>query len=126
MFIYFFHGASNNTLSLGITFVQYSKLISSRHIKYYLIYYISIIVEFPTPFKRKSLYEIKKDIFSEIRREVNKMRARIFDEARNMEASNSELVKQLEFARRLVDYTTPYIIVFEHVRWLVGIGEYID
>lgn len=63
-------------------------------------------------------------MFSEIRREVNKMRARIFDEARNMEASNSELVKQLEFARRLVDYMTPYIVVFEHVRWFVGIGEY--
>ncbi|KOX80925.1 Prominin-1-A [Melipona quadrifasciata] len=55
-------------------------------------------------------------------RNLNKMRARIFDEARNMEASNSELVKQLEFARHLVDYTTPYIIVFEHVRWLVAVG----
>lgn len=51
------------------------------------------------------------------------MRARIFDEARNMEASNSELVKQLEFARRLVDYMTPYIVVFEHIRWLIGIGQ---
>lgn len=59
---------------------------------------------------------------NQIRREVNKMRARIFDEARNMEASNSELVKQLEFARRLVDYMTPYIVVFEHIRWLIGIG----
>ncbi|XP_060822585.1 prominin-1-A [Bombus pascuorum] len=62
------------------------------------------------------------DVRNQIRREVNKMRARIFDEARNMEASNSELVKQLEFARHLMDYTTPYIIVFEHVRWLIGIG----
>ncbi|KAK9299815.1 hypothetical protein QLX08_007271 [Tetragonisca angustula] len=62
------------------------------------------------------------EIRNQIRREVNKMRARIFDEARNMEASNSELVKQLEFARHLVDYTTPYVIVFEHVRWLIGIG----
>lgn len=61
--------------------------------------------------------------FAEIRREVNRMRARIFDETRNMETSNSELVKQLEFVRRLVDYATPYIIVFEHVRWLIGIGE---
>lgn len=68
--------------------------------------------------------KIEKKIFSEIRREVNKMRARIFDEARSMEASNSELVKQLEFARRLMDYTTPYIVVFEHVRWLIGIGQY--
>ncbi|XP_017759094.1 PREDICTED: prominin-1-A-like [Eufriesea mexicana] len=62
------------------------------------------------------------EVRNQIRREVNRMRARIFDETRNMEASNSELVKQLEFARRLVDNATPYIIVFEHVRWLIGIG----
>ncbi|CAK9800795.1 Prom1 [Anthophora plagiata] len=60
------------------------------------------------------------EVRNQIRREVNKMRARIFDEARNMEASNSDLIKQLESARRLVDYVTPYIIIFEHIRWLIG------
>ncbi|KOC60262.1 Prominin-1-A, partial [Habropoda laboriosa] len=60
------------------------------------------------------------EVRNQIRREVTKMRARIFDEARNMEASNSELIKQLESARRLVDYATPYIIIFEHIRWLIG------
>ncbi|OAD55871.1 hypothetical protein WN48_04165, partial [Eufriesea mexicana] len=67
------------------------------------------------------IHRVFPRLFEEIRREVNRMRARIFDETRNMEASNSELVKQLEFARRLVDNATPYIIVFEHVRWLIGI-----
>ncbi|CAK9830567.1 prom1a [Anthophora retusa] len=60
------------------------------------------------------------EVRNQIRREVNKMRARIFDEARNMEASNSDLIKHLESARRLVDYVTPYIIIFEHIRWLIG------
>ncbi|XP_076245933.1 prominin [Calliopsis andreniformis] len=62
------------------------------------------------------------DIRNQIRREVNRMRARIFDEARNMEVSNTELVKKLEVARRMMDYATPYIVIFEHIRWLVGIG----
>ncbi|CAL7945606.1 unnamed protein product [Xylocopa violacea] len=59
---------------------------------------------------------------NEIRREVNKMRARIFDEARNIEETNSELAKQLESARRLKDHGTPYIIFFEQIRWLISIG----
>ncbi|XP_026674016.1 prominin-1-A isoform X1 [Ceratina calcarata] len=62
------------------------------------------------------------EVRNQIRREVNKMRARIFDESRNIEASNSELIKQIDFARSLMDYATPHISFFEHVRWLIGIG----
>ncbi|XP_076751251.1 prominin [Xylocopa sonorina] len=59
---------------------------------------------------------------NEIRREVNKMRARIFDEARNIEETNTELAKQLESARRLKDHGTPYIVFLEQIRWFIGIG----
>lgn len=62
------------------------------------------------------------EFLADIRREVNRMRARIFDEARNMEVSSTDLVKKLEVARRMMDYATPYIILFEHIRWLICIG----
>ncbi|KAG7190534.1 hypothetical protein KM043_006635 [Ampulex compressa] len=62
------------------------------------------------------------DARNQIRREINRARARIFDEARSMEASSSELSKQLESARKLADYAIPYVIEFEHARWYVGLG----
>ncbi|XP_076678629.1 prominin isoform X1 [Andrena cerasifolii] len=62
------------------------------------------------------------DIRNQIRRDVNIIRAKIFDEARNMEVSNSELREKLVVARHVVDDVMPYVIFFEHIRWFIGIG----
>ena len=59
---------------------------------------------------------------TEIRREINGVRAKIFDEARTIETSSSELSKQLESARNIANQVIPYITIFEQMRWFVGIG----
>lgn len=53
---------------------------------------------------------------------MNNVRARIFDEARTIETSSSELSKQVDSARKLVNHVLPYITNFEQLRWLAGIG----
>ncbi|KAL2726988.1 prominin-1-A [Vespula squamosa] len=66
------------------------------------------------------------DARNQIRREISSARARIFQKTRNMEASSTELSKQLKSARNIADYAIPYVIAFEQIRWLVGLGgEYL-
>ncbi|XP_066598795.1 prominin-1-like [Prorops nasuta] len=62
------------------------------------------------------------DARNQIRREINDARARIFEEARVMEASSSEISKQLESVRSVTYRTMPYIIEFERTMWYVGLG----
>nr|KAF7427424.1 hypothetical protein H0235_007118 [Vespula pensylvanica] len=62
------------------------------------------------------------DARNQIRREISSARARIFQKTRNMEASSTELSKQLKSARNIADYAIPYVIAFEQIRWLVGLG----
>lgn len=69
--------------------------------------------------KRENFYDI---LSAEIRREISGARARIFQKTRSMEASSTELSKQLKSARSIADYTIPYVIAFEQIRWLVGLG----
>lgn len=58
----------------------------------------------------------------EIRREIDAARARIVDQARDVETSSLELSKQLDLARSVADYAVPRVIAFERVRWIVGAG----
>ncbi|XP_043268745.1 prominin-1 isoform X2 [Venturia canescens] len=62
------------------------------------------------------------DVRNRVRREISSIRARIFDEARSIESSGSELTRHLESTRRLTNYVIPYITSFEQTRWLAGIG----
>lgn len=61
-------------------------------------------------------------LFAEIRREINGIRAKIFDEARGIETSSTGLSKQLDATRKIANQVIPYITIFEQMRWLVGIG----
>ncbi|XP_035722001.1 prominin-1-A-like isoform X1 [Vespa mandarinia] len=65
------------------------------------------------------------DARNQIRREISGARARIFQKTRNMEASSTELSKQLKSARSIADYAIPYVIAFEQIRWLVGLGTFL-
>ncbi|XP_043668422.1 prominin-1-A [Vespula pensylvanica] len=65
------------------------------------------------------------DARNQIRREISSARARIFQKTRNMEASSTELSKQLKSARNIADYAIPYVIAFEQIRWLVGLGTFL-
>ncbi|XP_051157182.1 prominin-2 isoform X2 [Leptopilina boulardi] len=66
---------------------------------------------------------ITLDARNQIRREINGIRAKIFDEARNIETSSTGLSKQLDSTRNIANQIIPYITVFEQMRWLVGIGS---
>ncbi|XP_043473897.1 prominin-1-A [Leptopilina heterotoma] len=65
---------------------------------------------------------ITLDARNQIRREINGIRAKIFDEARNIETSSTGLTKQLDSTRNIINQAIPYITIFEQIRWLVGVG----
>lgn len=68
--------------------------------------------------------KIKNKYFClEIRREINAARAKIFEETRSLESSNTEVTRQLDSLREIVNYVVPYISSFEQIRWLVGLGN---
>ncbi|KYN39478.1 Prominin-2, partial [Trachymyrmex septentrionalis] len=60
------------------------------------------------------------DARNQIRREINAARARIVDHTRTVENS-FELSKQLiDSVKNITDYVVPHVIVFEHIRWIIG------
>lgn len=61
--------------------------------------------------------------FSVMRREINVMRSRIFEETRDAETMSNELSKQLDSARRIINDVVPYLNIFEYFRWFVGLGK---
>nr|XP_031836191.1 uncharacterized protein LOC116428558 [Nomia melanderi] len=62
------------------------------------------------------------EIRNQIRREINRMRAKVFEESRSMEVSNSDFTKKLDSTRRIMDSVTPYVTTFDQIRWFVGLG----
>ncbi|XP_011505700.1 PREDICTED: prominin-2 [Ceratosolen solmsi marchali] len=57
-----------------------------------------------------------------IRREINTARAKVSDDTRIIEVSDSDISNQLEKAEKLSRQIVPYIRDFENRRWIVGFG----
>ncbi|KAK0083739.1 hypothetical protein PV325_008296 [Microctonus aethiopoides] len=59
---------------------------------------------------------------NQIRREINGIRRKIFEETRDLDTRNIAINEELKSLRKIVNYLLPHVEKFEEIRWIICIG----